>query len=248
MNPLRLLPLLAMVTAGAAWLAPAAAYQMTPMSLELGLSDRAATGTVRFVNDGGSPVAIQVRIARRDVGVDGVEILEPDSGDILVFPSQLVLQPGKSQAVRFTWKGATDVQSERSYRIVAEQLPVNLQRERTEAAQVDIMLRYLGTLYVAPLRAKAAVTVADAQMEKTGQDGGILRLTLKNLGTKHTILSAPSLQIQEGGRLRTLTSNQLEEMNGANMLAGRERRFAIPYAGPLPAGPVDVKFTFEATN
>lgn len=220
----------------------AQAYQMSPMSLELGPRDRAATGTVRFLNDGAEPIAIQVRVARREVAPDGTESLAPDSGDIQVYPPQIVLQPGKGQTVRFKWTGAGDIAQEHSYRIVAEQLPVNLQRARTGGAQVDIMLRYLGTLYVVPEHGKAVVAARDARIDPDG----FLRLTVRNSGNRHAILASPTLEVAENGQYRPLTASALGGMNGANVPAGKERHFAIPYAGLRPPGPVDVKFTFES--
>lgn len=224
---------------------PASAYRVVPLTIELAPSGRNAQGSFRVINDGDQAIAIQVSIAKRTIAEDGTDGTSPTGDEFVVFPPQMVLRPGQSQAVRVQWKGEANPASELPYRIVTEQLPINLQRERTGGAQVALLLRYEGTLYIVPEGAKAAIGVQEARAE-TGPDGQRrLSVLVANTGSKHAILGNLKVTVQGGGQTVVLEGEQATGMAGANVLAGARRRFTIPLPATIPAGPVQVGLNFE---
>ena len=245
----RLLPFVRMlVLAGAVALfaVPASAWRLAPLSLELEPSGRNAQGVFRIHNEDAEAIAVQVSIARRSVAEDGTNTMEPSSDEFVLFPTQLVLQPGKSQAVRVQYKGDRNLIREQSFRIITEQLPVNLQRERIGGAQVTMLLRYIGTLYVAPSGSKAAIAIEQARVEQTTDGKSQLAVLVVNNGTKHAFLSEPKLTIRSGGQQTKLERETLTgDLVGANVLAGGKRWFIVPLSAPLPIGAVEAALSFE---
>lgn len=224
---------------------PAAAYRVVPLTIQLAPSGRDAQGSFRVINDGDQPIAIQVSIANRQIAEDGTDSTTPVGDEFVVFPPQMVLRPGQSQAVRVQYRGEANPTSELAYRIVTEQLPINLQRERAGGAQVALLLRYEGTLYVVPANAKAAIAVQEARAE-TGPDGQRrLSVLVANSGNKHAILGNLKVTVQGGGQSVVLEGEQATGMSGANILAGARRRFLVPLPATIPAGPVQVGLNFE---
>jgi fimbrial chaperone protein len=224
---------------------PASAYRVVPLTLELAPSGRNAQASFRIINDGEQAIAIQVSVAKRTIAEDGTDSTASSEDEFVVFPPQMVLRPGQSQAVRVQWKGDPNPAGELPYRIVTEQLPINLQRERTGGAQVALLLRYEGTLYVVPEGAKAAIGVQEARAE-TGPDGQRrLSVLVANTGNKHAILGNLKVTVQGGGQTVVLEGEQATGMAGANVLAGAKRRFTIPLPATIPVGPVQVGLNFE---
>jgi len=238
--------LLVIMAAFSATVLPAHAYRVEPMSLELESEGRGTQGSFRVINDGTEPVAIEVRLAARSIAEDGTESLSAVGDQFTLFPTQMILRPGQSQAVRVQWKGDANIAREQNFRIITEQLPVNLQRERVGNALIGMTLRYQGTLYVRPLRAKPAVTVDQARVEPAPGGGSQLALVLTNNGTRHAILGSNlEVQVRAGGQTATLAGETTGSLLGANMLAGSKRRFVVPLPAALPPGAATVTLNYE---
>lgn len=240
---------LALIAAGLSALiavVPAQAYRVVPLTIELEPSGRGSQGQFRVINDTERPVALQVTIQKRETAIDGADVLTPtEEGQFVLFPPQMVLRPGQSQAVRVQWRGSATPEKELAFRVITEQLPINLQRERQGGAQVTLLLRYEGTLYVSPANAAPVVAVDSAKAATNEEGQQRLTVTLSNTGTRHAILGNLKLSVTAGGQSVTMTPEQLEGMTGANMLAGATREFSVPWPEGLPVGPVEVGLEFE---
>lgn len=226
--------------------APSHAYRVVPLTIELEPSGRGSQGQFRVINDTERPVALQVTIQKRESAIDGADVLTPaQEGEFVLFPPQMVLRPGQSQAVRVQWRGNASPERELAFRVITEQLPIKLQRERQGGAQVTLLLRYEGTLYVAPAGATPAIAVDSAEPATNEEGEQRLNVTVSNTGSRHAILGNLKLSVTGGGQSVTMAPEQLEGMTGANMLAGATRRFSVPWPESLPFGPVQVNLEFE---
>lgn len=228
-------------------LAPsAAAYRVVPLTIELEPTGRGSQGQFRVINDTERPVALQVTIQKREIGLDGKDILSPvEEGQFVLFPPQMVLRPGQSQAVRVQWRGDPAPAGELAFRVITEQLPINLQRERQGGAQVTLLLRYEGTLYVVPANTAAEIVVDGAEPVTDDKGEQKLRVTVSNKGNRHAILGNLKLSVTTGGQSVTVPTEQLEGMTGANVLAGATRQFDVAWPQSLSVGPVQVGLEFE---
>lgn len=90
----------------------------------------------------------------------------------MVFPEQIVLQPGESQSVRVQWSGDSVPATEVAYRLMAEQLPIDLGTEGANRSGLKLeMVKYLGRALVRPAE-PAAVLSADFRRDPRRQQGG----------------------------------------------------------------------------
>ena len=62
----------------------------------------------------------------------------------------MILPPQSTRSVRVQWIGDPNLKEERAYRIIAEQLPVNLSKEKPKSSSVKILVSYHGALFVTP--------------------------------------------------------------------------------------------------
>ncbi|MHC5598257.1 MAG: fimbrial biogenesis chaperone [Nostoc sp.] len=212
-------------------------------------SGSGATQSYQVVNDSNERLAVQVSIVQRQMDLAGKENYKPADEDFLVYPPQILLEPQKTQTVRVTWLGDPRPTKELAYRLIAEQLPINL--EKPEANQtkptgaVKVVLRYLGSLYIRPVNVQPDVVLESAELQKGTNSANELAISFNNRGTARAILKKLKLHLTGQGKTVDLQPEQLKEINNAVILAGNKRRFVMPWPNNLPVGAVTAKFEFE---
>lgn len=252
------LGMMSLLVAAPAWADPT--YLLTPSHMTFSPSGSGATQSFQVVSTGDDPVAIELHMTGRQVGVDGTETQPDAESDFLVYPAQLLLQPGEAQTVRVTWLGEPNPDHELAYRIISEQLPIDLPQNSDDAPaatamslDIKVAFRYIASVYIRPPDAKSDVSLTSVTHQNTnGQDE--LVVNFKNQGTAHQLLNGLNLTIaptgadgqpQSQGAVH-LTPDQLEGVDGENILAGHERQFVIPYPAGLPIGPLTGSFEIQA--
>ena len=179
--------------------------------------------TFRIENESSNRVAFQISIVSREMNAEGQETLEPVTNLFTLFPPQGVIAPGQSQSVRLIWRGSSALTNEQCFRIVAEELPVNFIPEESHA-QIKILLRYQGTVYVRPKGARSDLKVQGLTPTSTN----IWQLTIANVGNAHHNLVNPSLTLtNSAGQITVISTNSLAAINGENILPHHTRNFLI---------------------
>lgn len=234
-------------------ISPALAFKLDPISRVFEPAGAGATQSYQVINDSAEQIAVELSIAERKISLEGQETTESADDDFLVYPSQIVLPPQGVQSVRVTWLGNPNPEKELAYRIIAEQLPINLnnpeesQAETTSGA-VKVMFRYIGSVYIRPKNAESKVVLNGITHEKGTDGNDRLVITFDNQGTRRAVLSELNLNLTSQGSQLTLKPEQLEGVNNGVILAGNQRRFSMPWPQQLPIGEVTGTFTFKDVN
>jgi len=225
---------------------PAAqAFKLLPIRMEFEPSGRGANQAFRLENDSSNSVPVQISMLTRQMDLDGKETNAPAEDEFLVYPPQILLNPNQVQTVRVKWLGAPKPEKELAYRILAEQLPVNLEKEKAGGSRINLLVRYLGAVYIVPKGAKADVVLESAVPQTDAAGKRQIELIFHNRGTAHSILRELRLKIQAGDKTVELGAEALPKVSGENLLAGQKRRFTIPWPEGLPDGPLRVTFEFS---
>jgi len=234
-------------------ISPALAFKLDPISRVFEPAGAGATQSYQVINDSAEQIAVELSMAERKISLEGQETTESADDDFLVYPSQIVLPPQGVQSVRVTWLGNPNPEKELAYRIIAEQLPINLnnpeesQAETTSGA-VKVMFRYMGSVYIRPKNAESKVVLNGITHEKGTDGNDRLVITFDNQGTRRAVLSELNLNLTSQGSQLTLKPEQLEGVNNGVILAGNQRRFSMPWPQQLPIGEVTGTFTFKDVN
>jgi len=224
---------------------PAAlAFTLAPIRMEFEPAGRGANQVFHLENDSTNTVPVQLSMLTREANWDGKETNAPAEDDFLVYPPQVLLKPHQVQTVRVKWLGTPKPEKELAYRILAEQLPVSLKKEKPGEARINVLVRYLGSVYVVPKGAKADVVLASAAPQTDAAGKRRMELILENRGTAHSILNDLRFKIQAGGKTVELGPEELKIVGGENILAGQKRRFLLPWPESLPDGPLQVTFDY----
>jgi fimbrial chaperone protein len=227
---------------------PAFAFKLLPISRTFAPAGSGATQSYQVVNDSDAPLAVQMSVVQRQMDLAGKESYQPADEDFLVYPPQILLQPQKTQTVRVTWLGDPQPAKELAYRIIAEQMPINLEKPKDNqtqpVGQVKVLLRYLGSLYIRPTNVKPDLVLETAELQKGKNGTNELAINFYNRGTARAALKNLKLHLVGQGATVDLQPEQLKEINNAVILAGNKRRFVMPWPNNLPVGSVTATFEF----
>ncbi|MEX2443529.1 MAG: fimbria/pilus periplasmic chaperone [Alkalispirochaeta sp.] len=214
-------------------------FQLRPMTQTMDAAGEPPRTTFQVRNTTDAPIAVQMRVTSRRIDSSGTEYNDDASEELQIFPSQLILRPGQIQTVRVRWTGAPVTSEERAFRVVAEQLPVNLDGDNQESTGISMMLRYRAALYVRPPEATADVTVTELDVQEE-----VVRVRVENRGTAHQLLAEGSLLVQSGEQQRRLDAREIDAVATVNLLPGNERWISIPRE-VFPAAPDEISFVFR---
>jgi fimbrial chaperone protein len=235
------------VVAMASMATGAMAFQFSPIVMDFAPAGADSVKTFRVTNPGEEAIAVQVSVVRRSMSLHGKDITQDASEEFLVYPSQMILKPGQQQAVRVQWLGDAEIDVERAYRIIAEQLPVDLVQGEKRQGQLSIMFRYVGSLYVVPRMVRPDVRVESVRIVKQEDGSCGVMIVLYNRGNAHVLLHdlAVTLTPKDAAGGYELGPNELAGMSGENMLAQHRRRFTIDCPEGLTSGEIDATIQFE---
>ncbi|MBE9191686.1 molecular chaperone [Gloeocapsopsis crepidinum LEGE 06123] len=230
---------------------PAFSFQLLPISRTFSPAGSGATQSYQVINDTQEKLAVEVSIVERQIDIAGQESHKQAEDDFLIYPPQILLNPGESQTVRVTWLGEPKPSKELAYRLVAEQLPINLEKPQDNQSQpvgtVKLLMRYLGSIYIRPTNVKQNVVLETIEPLQRKNGEKQLAITLHNQGTAHAVLKNLQLRLSAAGQksMVNLKGEQLAAMNNAVILSGNKRRFIIPHPPELSTGAVTATLDFS---
>ncbi|MDG2990581.1 fimbria/pilus periplasmic chaperone [Candidatus Synechococcus calcipolaris G9] len=227
-----------------------AAFHLAPMQTTFAPVGRGTTQSFEVVSSGTQPVAVEIHMVKRIIAPDGTETNPNADDEFIVYPPQILLNPGERQRVRVTWLGDPNPPQELTYRIVAEQLPINLGQIETQQGGRNVIIKtlfeYVGSVYITPRNAQADVGLDSLVAVANPRGGTQLKVTLINRGNRHQIMGRVSLAVQgENGEILQFSPEQLQAIAGENMLAGMKREFILPLPNGTPVGPMTGEFQVQ---
>lgn len=246
-----------------------AAFEFSPIIAKLAPTGPEASTTFNVSNPGDTKIPVQITVVNREPDEGGKEVYTDTTGieeQFRVFPAQLVMNPKETRAVRVSYIGSPKIKSELAFRIIAEELPVDVSDPKKvykkAVANVNIAIKYVGSLYVTPTGAKSDLVLnaepvdkAAAEPEAKGKDkrkpaaapAKALVLVVTNKGTSHEVLRKPVLKLMSlVDNTELLLQGAELPMTNLNILAGKTRKFTFDWPTKLPVGPV--KASFEPTK
>jgi len=224
----------------------ALAFQFAPFRVKFDPTGPGASQLFTVKNNTDQSATVQIRATTREVDENGVEKNEDAEKDFTIYPPQVILKPHAQRSVRIQWMGDANLKDEKAYRIIAEQLPVNLDKDAPHHSAVKFLVDYRAAAFVTP-----SGLAPDLKMESSDATtvGGkkMLDLVFNNAGTQHLLLRNLTLELKDDkGHSVTLKGDKaLKHIDGEGILAGHKRRFTLPWPKDLTGSLQTVDFTFD---
>jgi fimbrial chaperone protein len=221
---------------------PVSAFTMEPMSTLLAPSGAKSVATFRIKNDGEARIAVRLSALTRSVSTDGKEENASAAELFTLYPSRVLVEPGSSVAVKIQWKGPASVATERCFRLMAEEVPLDSGGEK--GSGIHMLFRYIASIYVGDAGFKPELVAQATGAE--GKDGAGILVDLENRGTRHVVAEKVRLDlVDDQGKTITLSNEELGSLNGANYLPGFSRSLFIPLAEAQAGMSYTTKITYE---
>jgi len=235
------------------------AMRVSPMVVEMTTTGSGTVARVEVENLNTGDLPFETRINRLDFDERGQPVETPADGDFLVFPPQGVLTKGGRQVVRLQWVGGADIPASRAYYLSVNQLPVQLDSNTGQSAQVQIVYHMKALITVAPPGATpnvsaTAIRAIEYQPPAVGKEAPPPRVagvevTMKNTGRRYAMMSQFRWLFEGTGKdgkpLKLVVSSEdLNRTVGTGYVAGGGgvRVFQLPLIQAFGAGPITLKF------
>jgi P pilus assembly chaperone PapD len=225
------------------------AMTVQPVVVELQTSGRGMSQTVSVENTFTNALPVELRVEDLGFAAEGLTGTGQDSGDLLVFPPQALIQPGQTQVFRIQYVGEPAIARSKHFYVTVAQLPVQLP-EGQSAIQILYNFRVLAS--VAPPNTQPALRVVSAEIARDAAGQAAPAVTITNDSVAHGYMSQGRLRIVQRdstGRevfRRVIPGPELQQTIGLGLVgAGQTRRVVIPVTLPVDGGEIEADFTAE---
>lgn len=206
--------------------APAQAHRVYPMSYELAPVGSGAATVLRVDNTTERPLTLEVTAEKRTWDEQGNEMRTPADEDFLILPPQLIVEPGKTQAIRVQYVGDPTIDQTAMYVIGVNQVPVT---DPTAGTGVQFVINFGTAAYVVPAGAKTELKIVSVAAASTP---GTMEVVLENSGARYAPLGSTTWTFTNGaGQKMELSGDPLRETLIASVVpSGGRRIFTVPAA------------------
>lgn len=194
-------------------------------------------------NDSTDVKAVEITVFKRSNDIHGQEIQEEVENAFELYPSQLLLKPNQEQVVTMKYIGDPTIKAEEAYRVVVQELPVNLEKPTIQGNQrksnLNILLKFVKSIYVVPAGVSPKIELVSFKpIEKNKKN--FLEVIIKNTGTQHFILKSLDIYVQSDvdSSKKVTISVPSKDFPGYNLLVGDTRRLELPWPKQVPVGGV----------
>lgn len=166
-------------------------YQIQPMLATIRPSGPDSRLTLSIKNTGEVPIMLEMIPFRASVDEAGTPTRAPEDKDLLVYPAQTAIPPGREQTVQIRYIGDAALGEARMYGVRVAQLPIDFRTgaaggQANAQADVKVSFNFLSHIIVSPPSAKYDVAVEVLEHKPDGS----LALRLRNPGTGIAVLNS----------------------------------------------------------
>lgn len=210
------------------------AFQFSPMEQTFEASGANSQKTYTIVNDSNDDIAVKLSVMVRSQDEQGNEIREKTSNEFKLSASQIIVKANSSYVIRVTYRGSSTVTTEKSYRLIAEQVSYSKGKDSESQSMFNFLYVYVTSLYVSPSKSVENVELKSLVAREDENGERYLDVTISNKGNVHKILNGMILQVTDSnGKSVTLENGeQLLGLYGSNILAKK----TITKSIPMPEG------------
>lgn len=220
---------------------PAASTAMSvqPVVIDMTTTGRGMSATITVENSFTTPLPVELSVQELTFDENGVVPTGVDPGDLLIFPPQAIIAPGRTQSFRVQWVGDPEIARSKHYYITVAQMPVELPEGQSG---IQILYNFQTVVSVAAPGGTAELSVVSA--EPVEQDGKtVVSLLVENAGNNYDYVSRQRLALEmrnpAGERVfeQTLSGAEIQQIAGFGLVGPEtRRRLIIPVELPQSEG------------
>jgi fimbrial chaperone protein len=213
------------------WSRPASAMQVSPMVTQITPSGPRSSYRMAIRNDSAVPITVEVVSFKLEVDDDGGQALTEDPGDLIAYPPQSIIPPGREQLVNVRYVGEADITSPKMYVVRAAQLPIKLSEAQggaaSDTAEVKVAFNINTHVFVSPPDAEPEIRVVSV---RRAENGDALISVINDGAGVARLRRARYLIADAGGREVNVPTAEVQLGQVSALPGGRSRRIRVPAA------------------
>lgn len=218
---------------GSAW----GSFEVSPFILKLRADRGELSGWFEVrPNQDKRPVAVELALFERVLDINGIEDQNsPESKQLTIYPSELVVYPGEKVKVQVVWAGKSLPNFDQAYTLLAKEVPLDLNTPESKeelAIGFKTLIRYRIVVAVETGKKGSLAVISTKKLEKDQ-----VEIIVENKGGGRVPMDGFHLII--GGKKFTGFSGQ-----GNAIMPGDKRRFVVP----LNTAPAPGEIRFGASD
>ena len=194
-------------------------FSFSPMTKTLNLKTDGDRTEFQIENATNKPIPVLISLKQRVQKIDGDEDL-PSTDDFQITPPQVIVPPKDKRAVRIKWISKEKIQQEKAYRVIAEQVPLNLE-DKNKKSGIQMLLKYQAALYVTKEEFESKLSISEFENKSK------LSIVIQNKGLAHQYLRNTKLIFKKGKKILSVSKDDLSILEGQNVLSMSSRRFEL---------------------
>jgi len=211
------------------------AFTLKPAILSMNAAMGEKTALVELENTGDVPVAVALTVFERMLDLDG-ELDRTNQNpckDFTIYPSEVILQPGKRADVQLTYNKKERVTADKAYSLFSKEVLMPLAEDEAEGVNINIPI--VASYY----------TIINLE---TGKKGKLSFVSSKAITDNRIELIVEN---NGGGRVKARSlavktdTDIIKNFTGVknSIMPGQKRRFTFKYLRPLTSK--EVKFIYD---
>ena len=169
-----------------------AAMNVRPVILDLSNGGRSMSTVVSVENPSDRGVPVELTVHEAEPTPEGLVPTTTPSDDLLVFPPQALIEPGKTQAFRVQFVGDPDMTKSKHYFVTVAQLPVQLPGGSNA---IQILYNFQVAVSVGVSGERSEITLTDSKIVKNEVGEFQPVLTFSNTGKTYGYVSEGGLRL-----------------------------------------------------
>ncbi len=165
------------------------AQSVQPMVYELEPIGSKSSIDLRIENTKNSPITYEINAVKITHDEYGNETQTSGENDFLIYPPQTLILPGKRQIIKVKYIGEPQLELSQTYRILANELPVNL--SGGENSGVSVAMNFSTLCNVSPANSTPEISVAKLEQASDGK----WSITIANDGTRFVRLTETVIEV-----------------------------------------------------
>lgn len=169
------------------------AQSVQPMVFELEPVGNRSSVDLKIENTKSSPITYEINAVKIKHDEFGNETRTSGEDDFLIYPPQTLILPGKTQIIKVRYVGEPQLELSQTYRILANELPVDL--SGGDSSGVSVAMNFSTLCNVTPPGSKPEISVT--RLEKA--EGENWSITIANDGTRFVRLTETVIEVASTG-------------------------------------------------
>lgn len=214
------------------------AFKVEPTVMTMNAAMGEKTALTVVTNTGDAPVAVEFSVFERVLDLEGEfdrTNVVPNK-DFTIYPSEVILHPGKQASVQLQYKGKERITEDKTYALFSKEVLLPLEEDETEAVNIKI---------------PAVVSYYTIINIETGKEGRLTFVSSKAIKDGMIEVIAEN---KSGGRVSAhdlaikTDADIIKNFTGKknSIMPGQKRRFTFKYLRPLTSK--EVKFIYDASD